>query len=103
MIKDERHISRVKLDEMSTRLEKSQNEAHEAAEDHREALMALRSQKNEVDLNIVRLKCDMHALQAERDSLKQENGILRETPDSEDKEYTRLKSELAKEMGNASK
>ena len=41
----------------------------------------------------------MNVLQAERDSLKQENGILRETPDSEDKEYTRLKSELAKERG----
>ena len=92
VIKDERHKSRVRLDEMSLRLELSQSEVHEAAEDHREDLVELRSQKNEVVLSNVRLKRNINSLQSERDRLSLENALLREPHDSEDKEFTKLKS-----------
>ena len=45
VIEEDRQIARVKLDEMSIKLEQSQNKAYAAAEDHREALMTLRNQK----------------------------------------------------------
>ena len=64
-------MARVKLEEMSIKLELSQNKAYAAAEDHREALMTLRDQNNEIALNNVQLKCDVNATQAERDSLLQ--------------------------------
>ena len=96
-MEEERYVARLRLDEMSIKLEQSQNRAHAAADNHLEALVTLRNQKSEVDLDIVQLKRDMNALHAERNSLSQENQLLREHPESGVMEFNKLRNELAKE------
>ena len=84
-VRDEMHKSRVKIDEMLLILELAQSEVQEVAEDHREDLIELRSQQNEMVLSNARLQRNINSLLSERDSINSENAVLREPHDSEDK------------------